>query len=834
MKENIFEDNLNINLIIEEEKNNSYTTKVGSNSKKSQKDFRNMILSIIEDESKEKEYTNQIKNNPSSLFETITESQIKQWEEKLISNKDSKLIRSNKPDDKIFSKINKIELKEKQVIKNDSIRTRSREGELIPDFKLTLYQTLTYYCFKAKANYKQGLNEIFGPLVLLKYKIKNLPLFYIINLGAALIDKFLPNYFYEKSIYSLKSAIALFQVLLKYHEPTVFNKLELADIKPELYTMNWFINYQSGKFPLNLFYYFWDKMITINDPLFIHFFLVALIQFHRELIINSDQNYLPALVSNLPIKSTSDLDNIINKALLLRKQTPYSFRLWVNKIGFLRKNYEDIKINYEKYQPENFMAMPVFPSEIIYIMYKDKIKCIDSRCKNYIKSLLQASPQLELKKRKEKNININNNNNLNKRSNLKNKNVLLKPFKLNQLELLDQHHICEKCTMKIEKEMKYLLFDLRINPYNDINNPTGSLPDKINLSQEELKSLDFDKIITERFLNERGNYHFIFLSSETDTFNDFEKNYYKDNFTLEDQRKILFGLVKPPSKEKELNIKEAKKDLNMKETIKLKEYDNMKKSISSMIKNNFPYVCYVYGGFEQVHKECQRFKVDLNHHQEDKCYLCKGKKSTIEKKEKNKNKEEEKNMLYDYLWETKKKINYNDLDYLINNPNIKMHLGILKEYKNEIIEEDKIQILILEIHDKFELELYKFNKEKNYIDLENTMMILDRKKKKEYYDLGKEDDDSEENNKNLELTLLEKISVNNIISISPKKKANNIVDILIKDEKSKKIFNNFIKKESNRVNHNIVIDFSSDKDSKNFITSFKYLISLYKANLKNK
>ena len=158
MKENIFEDNLNINSIIEEEKNNSYTTKVGSNSKKSQKDFRNMILSIIEDESKEKEYTDQIKNNPSSLFETISESQIKQWEEKLISNKDSKLIRSNKPDDKIFSKINKIELKEKQVIKNDSIRTRSREGELIPDFKLTLYQTLTYYCFKAKANYKQGLN----------------------------------------------------------------------------------------------------------------------------------------------------------------------------------------------------------------------------------------------------------------------------------------------------------------------------------------------------------------------------------------------------------------------------------------------------------------------------------------------------------------------------------------------------------------------------------------------------------------------------------------------------------------------------------------------------
>jgi len=93
--------------------------------------------------------------------------------------------------------------------------------------------------------YKQGLNEIFGPLILLKYKYKDLPLYSIINLASAMIDKFLPNYFYEKSIFSIKSAMALFQILLKYHEPRVYNKLELADIKPELYTMNWIINYQS-------------------------------------------------------------------------------------------------------------------------------------------------------------------------------------------------------------------------------------------------------------------------------------------------------------------------------------------------------------------------------------------------------------------------------------------------------------------------------------------------------------------------------------------------------------------------------------------------------------
>ena len=818
MKENIIETNLRTDLI-EEEKNNSDIIKNEIKEKKTKKEFINMLKSILNDDQKENEYLNQIKNNPSSLFETINEEKLKQWEEKLIS-KDSLLIKSHKSDEKIFSKLDKLEIKEQHIIKNDSQRTRSRESKLLPDFKKILFQALSYYCYKSKAIYKQGLNEIFGPLILLKNKIKNLPLYYIINLGAALVDKFLPNYFYEESIYSLKSAIALYQVLLKYHEPTVFNKLEASDVKPELYTMNWFINYQSGKFPLNMFYYFWDKMISINDPLFIQFFIVALIKIHRELIINSDINYLPALISNLPIKSTSDIDNIIKKALELRNKTPYSFRLWANKIGFLRKNYKDININYEKYQPESFMAMPIFPSEILYIMYKDKIKCIDSRCKNYIKSLLKASPQLELKKRKEKNIN----------EKIKDKNKSLRHYNINMLELIDQHHICEKCTMKIEKDMNSLLFDLRIKQFNEIDNKTGSLPGKINITQEELKSLDFDKMITERYLNERGNYHFIFLTSETDNFSEFEKNYYKDNLTLEDQRKALFGFINQPAKEKELNINEAKKDLNLKDTLKLKEYDNMKKSITSMIKNNFPYISYVYGGYEQVHKECLRFKMELIDHEKDKCFLCQNKKNNLTKNDIGKNKEEEKNMLYEHLWAKKKKINYDNLDFFTKNPNVKIHLGILKEYKSEAIEEDKIQILILQLYDKFELELYKFNKEKQYHDFENTMMILDRKNKKEYYDLGKEDDDNE-NNKSLELTLLEKISVNNIISISPNKKAANIVNILIKDEKSKKLFN--IKKDNNRV-HNIVIDFSSDKDSKNFITSFKSLINLYKSNLRNK
>ena len=808
--------------IIEEEKNNSLIInpeKKISNKKRTKEEYLDEIVSIIENNFQDIEYTEIIKANPSSLFDLITESKFKSWGKKLFNINTKKLISSNKSEEKIFAKINTLKIEEKRVIQNDSLRTRSRESELYPNLKLILNQSLLYYCHKTKANYKQGLNELFGGFILIKYKLPNLSLIDIINIVSSLIDKFFPNYFYEKNIYSLKSAIALFQILLKYHEPTVYNKLEKGEVKPELYSLNWWINYQSSKFHIDLFYYFWDKIISIDDPLFIHFFLVALIQYHRELIINCDQNYLLALMNNLPIKTKFDLDIIINKALDIRNNTPYSFRLWVNKIGFLRKDYKDIEINYEKFKPDTFMALPLFPSEILFYIYKDQINCIDSRCKNYINNLGQISPKLEFKKINEKNRNVKYGDKL---------------YNLRQLKSLAENHICEKCTMKLEKNFKYFLFDLRMRQNEgEINiNETGFLPQekKINISQEELKSLDFSSIITNRFLNQRGIYHFIFLSSETDAFNNFEKNYYKDNISEEDKFKMVFGFMEPKLMEKELNIDEAKKDLNMEEIYRLKEYDNIKKSISTMIKNNFPYVSYIYGGFEQVHKESKRFKIDLLNHIKEKCYLCLNKNNTIEqgKISYDKNKEEEKNILYQHLWEKKEKINYSNLSFFINNPNIKIHLGILKEYKGEQIEEDKIQILITELINKFELVLYKFNKEKQFLEFESTIMILDSHKKKEYYDLGKEND-VEDKQQNLELTLLEKIRVKSVISIKTNKKNKNIVNIEIKEEKRRNIFgvNNF------KVN-NIVIDFSSDKDSKNFILSFKSLINMYKAYIKTK
>ena len=43
---------------------------------------------------------------------------------------------------------------------------------------------------------------------------------------------------------------------------------------------------------------------------------------------------------------------------------------------------DDVNIDYEKYQPENLPAMPIFPLEIFKLTDRDSVDCIDPDCKN--------------------------------------------------------------------------------------------------------------------------------------------------------------------------------------------------------------------------------------------------------------------------------------------------------------------------------------------------------------------------------------------------------------------------------------------------------------------
>ena len=813
----------NINEKKEEEKErnkeeNKLNNQNEQNDKKENKIYHEEIKKYLNKVSTDEEYNTKLKEHPELLFEKITDTRLIIWETFLYNFSSPE--RKNSESDILTALL---EREDQKVIVNDCRRTRVRESKLVPGFPKILEAFLTYYCTSNEIHYKQGLNEIFGPLILLKYKFKSLKFNKMYDLGEVFIDQFLPNYFYEKELYSLQSSLALFVILLKYHEPVVYNRLDINDIKPEMYATNPITTLMIGKMKIDLVFELIEKIIKCQDPLIIHFMLVALFIHHREMIINCDTTYLATLITSLTISNVEELNTIFDLALKLRNQTPYSYRILANKIGFLKKKNKDIKKTFEFYKPQSIPAMPIFPLEIFNITNRASVDCIDPECKNckYNENYIEKERE----------------NLMNEYSDLSYNNKISSGFLKFQENI--GSHICEKCDMKIEKSMQYILLDLRILQYDEKDNDTektGFLPKMINVDQDELKSEDFSKIITDRFLVERGSYHFIFLTTSTDTFSDFESNYYTDNLSELDKKKMLFGLIKQQKVDKELNLEDAQKNLTWREIYKLKEYDNFRNTLKIMQKQNFPYVGYVYGGFDEVHEESFKFNFELLFHNEENCYLCKEKKAKRNKRRQSKRErrkdEEIKNEIKDTLWEHKVKIKYSKISELYPKDKSSIHICILSRYKNKNYENDNMKILITLLNDEYIMELYKFEKQKEYKDLEVNREDKEKKRKNsEYYDLGKEIEE-----KDTELTLFDKFSVLDILSLDSDNKSKNILNMTVRErdkEKEKDKDKKKLKRPSVHFNTvSIILDFSCTNDAKLFMNCFKKIISDYKAKKK--
>ena len=797
--------NKKMNSTSEDKKDNQNQIKIDPNLQSKINNY-NKIKEFLSKNANDKSYSKIIKENPDFLFEKMNEQRIIIWESMLYNN--SSPLRKNSDSEILYSPLDR---PDQNVIKNDCRRTRVRESFLIPGYSKILEAILTYYCNTKKICYKQGLNEIFGSLILLKYKFKNMKLSKLFDIGEVFIDQYLPNYFYEKEIFSLQSSLSLFVILLKYHEPSVYNRFDSTEIMPQMYATNSIITLMSGKLKINIVYELWERIIQSNDPLMIHFILVAHFIKHREMIINCEKMYLATLITTISINSIEELNYIFDLAFKLREKTPYSYRILANKIGFLKKNNKYIKDTYEFYKPQSIPAMPIFPLEILSITNKFTEECVDPDCKNCI-------------------LNKDYNNKSKKKDSIfqweDDYNELAVNDGFLKFERNMYNHICEKCDLKVEKNMQYILLDLRILNYgeeDDDTEKTGFLPMMINVDQEELKSEDFNKIITNRFIGERGNYHFIFLTSSTDTFSDFESKYYTDNVSELDRKKMMFGLIKQHKVDKKLNLEDAQKNLTWKEIYKLKEYDNFRITLKTNQKENFPYVGYVYGGFNEVHDMSIKYGYELLFHNENNCVLCldkKGSKKKIPKIEKEME-EKIKNEISESLWEHKTKIQYNKINEIYSGKNISSFLCILTKYKNKAYSNEKQKILIIILSEEFSIEFFKFESKKEYRELKIENDIKEKKKKiSEYYDLGKEEED--DMNKETELALFNKIFINEVKSITMDKKSRNIIHIIIFENKDK----NVKKQDSN--NYEIIVDFSSINDAKSFFKCFKNAVNDFK------
>ena len=542
---------------------------------------------MFENELREKHNKDEI----NRYFDVITENKVLGWESKLIESKLDIRDLSNVNDADILNE----EIQDKKItriIKGDLERTRVQESIYMKTFREYSFQMIIYYIKQNKISYKQGLNEIVGPFILLKYKL-SISFTEIYKMLVCFIDKFLTNYFHETEFYSLKSSLSLINLLLRYHDPELFNRFEFSLINPDLYATSWLLTLFSNKCSLNVVYHLWDKLILFDDNLFPHFFITSFLIKNKKKFFEVDCTIILSVLSQLHIDTIDEVDDILNFAAELRDKTPNSFYLFANKLEIFNFDSKNLKNLYEEYKPNELLVLPMFPTDIFTITYKYLIGCPDEKCKNFI---------------------INNN----------------------------FHNNSSKClfcrTRQIKSKIFYIIIDLRIfedeNNNKNLNNGInissdtfpGFLPKSITITNEELNDIKFPKNILEEYKNDKDKTHFIIITSETDYFEEYEREYYKDK----GKRSSKIGIFFKGYKELDINkAKElSKKSKKSKNYSLLREFDNFKKLIEGMDNEGFKYVSFAYGGYKNIHSEAKKYNIELLEHRKN-CSICKEEKAGI-------------------------------------------------------------------------------------------------------------------------------------------------------------------------------------------------------------
>lgn len=534
----------------------------------------NIVIKELDENSNEPRLA---KEEIDKYFDDINENKILGWESKLYEFKLNFRNFSSVTDADILSE----EFNDKKtakIIRGDIERTKVLESLYMSSFKDYLFQFIIYYINTNKILYKQGLNEIAGPFILLKFKLK-LSFTKIYTMFTCFIDKFLTNYFLETDFYSLKSSLSLINLLLKYHCPDIYQLFEYSIICPDLYATSWLLTLFSNKCNLNIIYHLWDKLILFEDSLFIHFFIIAFLIKNKNKFFEVDCHIILSVLSKLRINSMDEVNEILDIAIDLRNNTPNSFYLLANYLNIFDYGSNQLKKLYEEYNPDKMLALPFFPSEILSITYKDLISCPDEKCQNFF---------------------INN-----KKTEKKEK--------------------CIFCSYKnLKPELFYIIFDLRIFDINTEKNGNkyfsnsfpGFLPKTITLTTDDFNNKKFPKNILKDYLKDKEKIHFIIMTSDTSDFYKYEKEFYRR--TNRGSKVGIFYKV-----EKELDKIKAD-ELKNKSKIKynlLMEYNNFRKLVEEMNTEGFKNVSYVYGGYKNVHSLAMKYGVELLEHQK-KCVLC--------------------------------------------------------------------------------------------------------------------------------------------------------------------------------------------------------------------
>ena len=187
------------------------------------------------------------------------------------------------------------------VLENDVARTKNDEMKNYENFKPKLKSILNFYCDINVIKYKQGMNEIMAVFLSMLFKDPSIEIYKIFNCFSLFMDFFLINYYIGVDINAFNSSCSLLDLLLRYHEPKIFNRFNISFITPQIYATNWLLTCYSNKNSLEISYIIYNCLINEMDQALIYYLCIAIFQYHKETILKLESFQILEFISKLSI-----------------------------------------------------------------------------------------------------------------------------------------------------------------------------------------------------------------------------------------------------------------------------------------------------------------------------------------------------------------------------------------------------------------------------------------------------------------------------------------------------------------------------------------------------
>ena len=260
-----------------------------------------------------------------------------------------------------------LDLPNQLVIRTDIERTRN--GLLNKQEKYIMQLLLTYYCKEKSISYKQGLNELLAPFVVLMKEGCGLNEIYL--MFSSFVDKFLHNVFVEEDFRVLEALLMLLRLFVRYYDPEVLKFLNENGIGPELFATPWFLTLFANKISdIELLYELWDFIIEEKDPFNSLFISVSFLLSRRNEILRTHASSVPQTISQFEVTSLEELQNILSYSSELKRNLPYSIYLSLKSLDLFNIHKLDWLIPHLEKQ----YCLSVHPRELVQRAFPN-LKC---------------------------------------------------------------------------------------------------------------------------------------------------------------------------------------------------------------------------------------------------------------------------------------------------------------------------------------------------------------------------------------------------------------------------------------------------------------------------